>query len=81
MMNHKLTLRLYGVRRPLKWRRRMARFDNRLAANFMAHDKAWRGRHERWMAEGVADLHWQEYKAREGITDEQEEQMREEMPF
>lgn len=60
MMNHKVTLQRYGVRRPLKFRRRMAREDNRQAARIVASDKRWRGSHERWIREGRAELDWQE---------------------
>lgn len=55
MMNHKLTLQLYGVRRPLKWRRRMARLDNRQAARLVANHKHLRGHHSRWWAAALWD--------------------------
>lgn len=56
MMNHKICLQRYGVRRPLKFRRRMAREDNRQAAALVKGDKWWRGRHNRWSIEGEAQL-------------------------
>lgn len=55
-MNHKDCLRLYGVRRTLKWRRRRAREDNRQAAAIVKGEKWWRGRHTRWTTEGNAEL-------------------------
>ena len=64
--------------------RRSRRFDTWAERQYRDHAR-WQtdtnGRHERWWELGQQRLSWEEYKAREGITDEEEGRMREEMPF
>lgn len=47
-MNHKLVFRQYGVRRPLKWRRRVAREGLRLWKQMGSHARNENGWHMRW---------------------------------
>lgn len=61
MMNHKECFQKYGMRRPLKFRRRMTREDNRQAAAIVKGEKWYRGWHSRWTAEGNGQLLWEEF--------------------
>jgi len=55
MRNHKVVFRLYGIRRPLKWRRRMARQNRRLADQLGKKWRACRGSHSRWWEQGLIE--------------------------
>lgn len=65
--NHKEVFRLYGVRRPLKRRMRVARKTRRLVSLFMKKNKQLvRGSHARWSKEGAARLFFEERAAAKG---------------
>lgn len=67
-MNHKVVFQRYGVRRPLKWRRRMAREQRRLCAGMSKREKQeFGGRHMHWWFAGQDQL-WFESRQRVGAN-------------
>lgn len=62
--NHKEVFRLYGVRRPLKWRRRMARLSRRMGDGIRGQYARDRGSHERWTDEAHAVLWLEAFAAK-----------------
>ena len=80
-MNHRDCFRLYGIRRPLKWRRWMARQDRRLAQHLARFHRQISDDHRRWWRDGQVDLEWEAYKLKHNISAEAVAQMLEDMPF
>lgn len=57
MMRHRLVLRLYGTRIPLKERRALARQDRRGVSAVIRYRNYVLGGHERWWDQGQYRLH------------------------
>lgn len=69
-MNHKLVFRKYGVRRPLKWRRRMAREQRRLVDTMSKREKQeYGGHHSHWWLMGQDQLWLDSRTEQKGGTD------------
>lgn len=68
MMNHKLVFREYGVRRPLKMRRRIARRSRVLWRKFGSRVKDTNGHHSRWWSMGQFELLMAERRLARGET-------------
>ena len=65
MKNHKECFQRYGVRRPLKLRRRRAREQRRIAAGMKADYLRIKGGHEIWWEAGQGLLAWEEFERSE----------------